>query len=421
MLGYTAFYPLPNAAFSAPGVLKEDFEQAPIGSGPFKMKGTWQHDAKIEVETLRRLPGHQAQGRRRRASRSTSSPTAAYADLLADNLDVHARTIPTESLATAAERPGRPVQARARRRTFQFLAFPTFDKDFSNADVRKAISMAIDRDEITKSIFKGSQTAGPLVRLAGRRRLPRGHLRRRPCKFNPTEAKELYRPPAARRRSSISYNADGGHKEWVDATCNQLKANLGVDVRRRGRAEVRRPADQGRAEEAESASFRMGWVMDYPSMENYLGPLYTHQRLVELLRLQQPGVRQRWSRRAPRRQDAGRRRSRSTRQAEDILAKDMPVIPLRFGQNNFGHSTKVKNVEMDLFSRVDLDQDRSQSTELTMVRAARRQPGADRPRGRPQLRTRRGDASSPGRTHVSDISGTKGCCPATFRTFRRDC
>ncbi len=32
----------------------------------------------------------------------------------------------------------------------------------------------------------------------------------------------------------------------------------------------------------------------------------------------------------------------------------MPVIPLRYGQNVFGHSTKVKNVEMDLFNRVDL-------------------------------------------------------------------
>ena len=27
------------------------------------------------------------------------------------------------------------------------------------------------------------------------------------------------------------------------------------------------------------------------------------------------------------------------------------MIPLRFGQNNFGHSTKVKNVEIDLFSQ----------------------------------------------------------------------
>jgi peptide/nickel transport system substrate-binding protein/oligopeptide transport system substrate-binding protein len=41
-------------------------------------------------------------------------------------------------------------------------------------------------------------------------------------------------------------------------------------------------------------------------------------------------------------------------QAEDILAREMPVVPLRYGRNNFGHSTRVKNVEMDLFFRTEL-------------------------------------------------------------------
>ena len=41
-------------------------------------------------------------------------------------------------------------------------------------------------------------------------------------------------------------------------------------------------------------------------------------------------------------------------QAEDILAKDLPVLPLRFGQNNYGFSTNVKNVKFDQFSRLDL-------------------------------------------------------------------
>ena len=66
MLGYTAFYPLPNAAFSAPGVLKDAYEQAPIGQGPFKMKGTWQHDSKIDVERYDAYPGEKpkVEGRR---------------------------------------------------------------------------------------------------------------------------------------------------------------------------------------------------------------------------------------------------------------------------------------------------------------------------------------------------------------------
>ena len=41
-------------------------------------------------------------------------------------------------------------------------------------------------------------------------------------------------------------------------------------------------------------------------------------------------------------------------QAEDVLAKDMPVIPLRFGQNNFVYSTNVANVSVDLFGNVNI-------------------------------------------------------------------
>jgi peptide/nickel transport system substrate-binding protein/oligopeptide transport system substrate-binding protein len=32
----------------------------------------------------------------------------------------------------------------------------------------------------------------------------------------------------------------------------------------------------------------------------------------------------------------------------------MPVIPMRFERNNFGHSARVKSVQMDLFRRVVL-------------------------------------------------------------------
>jgi peptide/nickel transport system substrate-binding protein/oligopeptide transport system substrate-binding protein len=40
--------------------------------------------------------------------------------------------------------------------------------------------------------------------------------------------------------------------------------------------------------------------------------------------------------------------------AEDILAQELPMLPLRFGRNNFAHSTGVKNVSMDLFNTVEL-------------------------------------------------------------------
>ncbi|CCH21277.1 peptide ABC transporter substrate-binding protein [Micromonospora lupini] len=347
MLGYTAFYPMPEAAFSAPGVLKDSYEQAPIGQGPFKMKGTWQHDSKIDVERYDAYPGEKAKVQNIEF-RIYQQLTAAYADVLADNLDV-LPTIPSESLSTAPTDLGDRYQTSPMS-SFQFLAFPTFDKDYANPDVRKAISMAIDRDEITKSVFKGSQqSARSFVSpvLPGYRENTAGKA----GEFNPTEAKKLYQAAGGPKKIVISYNGDGGHKDWVDATVNQLKANLGVDAV--GVAEPKFADLLTKVEKKTPVgAFRMGWVMDYPTMEDYLGPLYSTNGSSnyygysnpEFDKLVKEGS-------AAKTQDEA---IAKYQQAEDILAKDMPVIPLRFGENVFGHSSKVKNVQMDLFQRVNL-------------------------------------------------------------------
>ncbi|MEN3611378.1 peptide ABC transporter substrate-binding protein [Plantactinospora sp. ZYX-F-223] len=347
VLGYTAFYPLPAAAFSAPGVIKDGYEDAPIGNGPFKMKGTWQHDAKVEVERYDAFPGEKPKiaGAEFRIYQQL---TAAYADVLSDNLDVDV-TVPTENLSTAATDLGDRFQ-QSQNSSFQFVAFPTFQKEFSKPDVRKAISMAIDRDEITKSIFKESQISArsfvsPVV--AGYRDDTCGEA----CEFNPAKAKELYQAAGGPAELKITYNGDGGHKDWVDATCNQLKANLGVECV--GAAEPKFSDLLTKVEGKQPVGLiRMGWLMDYPSMENYLGPLYTTNGSSnyygysnpEFDRLVQEGTT------AATPDEAVKK----YQQAEDILAAEMPVIPLRFGQNVYAHSTRVKNVEVDLFQVVDM-------------------------------------------------------------------
>ncbi|GIH04423.1 peptide ABC transporter substrate-binding protein [Rhizocola hellebori] len=352
LLGYTAFYPLPKAAFEDPAasplVLKKDFEQAPIGNGPFKMKGAWQHDSKIEVERFADFKG---------AAPKIGGVTfpiyqnsqAEYADLQANNLDV-VKTIPTEALSTVQGDLGDRFQ-QSPASTFQFLAFPTFDPRFSKPEVRKAISQAIDREEIVNAVFQGSQKAAysfvsPVV--AGYRDKSCGAA----CDFKPAEAKAAYAAAGGPKSLNISYNADGGHKQWVDATCNQLKANLGVECVGTPEAKF---ADllQNVEDKKDVGMFRMGWVMDYPSMENYLNPLYSTNGSsnyygysnAEFDNLVKQGSAAATSDEA----------IKKYQQAEDLLARDMPVLPLRFGQNNFGHSTKVKNVSMDLFNRVDLN------------------------------------------------------------------
>ena len=87
-------------------------------------------------------------------------------------------------------------------------------------------------------------------------------------------------------------------------------------------------------------------------MSDDLGPLYTTGGSSNYFGYSNPNVRPvgRRGQREPTRAAA----TASMQPAEDILAKDLPVIPMFFGQNNFVSSTNVDNVAMDLFQNVNL-------------------------------------------------------------------
>jgi oligopeptide transport system substrate-binding protein len=347
VLGYTAFYPLPNAAFSSPGVLKAGFEDAPIGNGPFKVKGTWQHDSQIQVVKVDNFKGTvpKIDGVTWKIYQDQQSE---YADLVAGNVDVQTQ-IPIESLGSASGDLGDRFQ-KSPNSSFQFVGFPTFQKEFQNVDVRRAISMAVNRQEMTDQIFLGSQTpatsfVSPVV--AGYRPNSCGDN----CKYDPVKAKQLYQQAGGPATIQITYNVDGGHKAWVDAMCNQIKASLGVNCS--GAGEPKFADLLTKAQKKDPVGLiRLGWTMDYPLMENYLGPLYTTTGSSNYYGYSNPAFDSLVSEGSAAKTPADA--IKKWQQAEDILVHDMPVIPLRFGQNVFGHSERTTNVNVDLFQKVDL-------------------------------------------------------------------
>ena len=347
MLGDTAFYPLPTTAWKEPGVLADGFEDAIVGQGPFKLKGGWRDKSAIEVERYDAYPGDKpsVDGA---AFRVYDNLAKAYEDVRDGDLDV-IRTIPAERVTTAAKdldgRAGSSPDS-----TIQFLAFPAFLPAFFKGSVRRAISMAIDRDAMVTSVFHGAQQparsfVAPVV--TGYRENSCGPA----CQFDPAEAKRLYTEAEGPATLEISYNDDGGHKAWVEATCAQLQANLGVQCT--AVAEPHFGDLLAKVEEHKTAGmFRMGWPMDYPSMESYLAPLYSTAGSSNYA-----GYRNaRFDSLVNDAMQASDERTtiKKYQEAEDILARDMPVIPLRFGQNNYGYSGRVKGVELDVYGRLSL-------------------------------------------------------------------
>ena len=319
-----------------------------IGDGPFKMRDVWAHDQSIEVERYPAYPGTKPKIGKI-DFKIYQDLTTAYSDTLTNTLDV-LPDVPTANLATAAAHFGKRYRHSASS-AFPFLAFPTYDPDYANVNVRKAISMAIDRDQVVKSVFAGSQTAAhsfvsPV--LPGYRANTCGAA----CQYNPAAAKELYKQNNGPGKVQITYNADGGHREWVEATCNQIARNLGVKCVAQAEAKLADLLPKLRTKSPGVGMFRLGWVMDYPSMEDYLTPLYSTNGASNYYGYSNPQFDQLVAQGSQ--QPSAQAAIRFYQQAEDVLAKDMPVIPLRFGQNNFVYSTNVANVSVDLFGDVNL-------------------------------------------------------------------
>ncbi|MGD9482509.1 ABC transporter substrate-binding protein [Streptomyces sp. TRM70308] len=347
LLGYTVFYPMPEVAFDD----VEAYEEAPIGQGPFKMDGEWQHDQLVSVTAYEDYKLGDKPKIDAIDFKIYQDQNTAYNDLLAGNLDI-LRTIPTEVMGTAQSDLGDRYKTSPAS-TFQFLAYPTYEDAYEDVRVRKAISMAIDRDQIVDVVFQGSQEAArsfvsPVV--GGYRENTCGEA----CKFDPEAAKALLDEAGGFKGDKIEfgYNADGGHKQWVDATCDQIRKNLDLECVGTPIPKFAELLTQVENEQF-GGPFRMGWIMDYPSMENYLGPLfstggssnYYGYSNEEFDKLVADG-------RAAKTEEEA---IEIWQKAEDILAEDMPVIPLRFGKNVFGHSESVNGVEIDLYNNVVLD------------------------------------------------------------------
>jgi ABC-type transport system substrate-binding protein len=92
--------------------------------------------------------------------------------------------------------------------------------------------------------------------------------------------------------------------------------------------------------------------MNYPLMESYLAPVYGTGGAANVHGYSNPAFDSLVAQGSAATTPAGA--VAKWQEAEDVLARDMPVIPLFFGQNTYGHSKRVTNVAIDPARRLDL-------------------------------------------------------------------
>ncbi|MFI0237291.1 ABC transporter substrate-binding protein [Streptomyces sp. NPDC016845] len=349
-LGYAAFAPLPKVFFDD----HDSYVGKPVGNGPYTVD-SYQKGSQMSLRKWDKYPGDDKAQNGGVDLKVYTDNNTAYTDLTAGNLDL-VDDVPASQLSNAdSDLSGRYINTPAG--IIQTLAFPFYDSDWNKSDsdkVRKGLSMAINRKQITESIFQKTRTPATdwtspvLGEDGGYKKGLCGEF----CDYNPDEAKKLVKEGGGipGGQVKIGYNADtGSHKEWVDAVCNSINNALGNDKACVGSptgtfADFRNKITDKKM----TGPFRAGWQMDYPLIQNFLQPLYytnassndghwSNKEFDSLV------------------DKANGESDQATavktfQQAQEVVRDNMAAIPLWYQNGSAGYSDKVSDVALNPFS-----------------------------------------------------------------------
>ena len=360
LLGKPAFMPLPKVAFGN----FEEFAAKPIGNGPYQMAGPWRHDGNIELTryddyTKRRERTGEADDAAADEDEDDveyrggmfeaevqdltykiySDPGAAYRDLQEGKLDVMP-SVPATRFEEAQEDFGSRFVFRPGT-TMTYLGFPLYNDRFDDPRLRRAISMAIDREKIVEEFFAGVYTpAASLVSPALSR------AQEQPCAdwcdFQPERARQLFEAAGGYDGTLRLWYSAGSHdRRWMQAVATMLERHLGIDeveLRSRDSAAYTNAV----SEQEMSAPWRFAWSPGYPSQHAYLASMFTtggdandtgyaNERVDTLVR---QGAHA----------DSMDKAMDYYHHAENIVLGDMPVVPLWVHNTNAAHSSYVSGV-----------------------------------------------------------------------------
>lgn len=202
----------------------------------------------------------------------------------------------------------------------QYLGFDIRQPPFDDVRVRRAFSLAIDRDKITTVVWKGMRLPAEGIVPPG---MPGFGRDERLVRYDAQEARRLisesqYRDVAALPPVTLSISGSGTQlPPVIKAIVAMYKENLGVEVA------VERSDD---VLAGKPQFFSLGWIADYPDPEDFLDILFHSQSGLNRMHYSNPDL-DRLLEQARVEGDSARR-MRLYQQAEAIIVADAPWVPL---------------------------------------------------------------------------------------------
>ncbi|QWT17196.1 ABC transporter substrate-binding protein [Collinsella sp. zg1085] len=357
VVSHIALSPVPKVADTE----VETYYYAPVGNGPFKMDGKWEDGQYIHLMRNDDYYGSKAKISAIHFNLFKDVETA-FKEFQAGNLDLVDVPVP-QIESTKKDRgvskdgynmsDGQRMLMGAQPATYYLLLNVT-KAPFNNADLRRGVSLAINRAAITDTIFKGSRTpAGGLIPpgIDGYREGAWPY-----AKYDVAKANEYLDKVAPMNGDSrginltLSYNQDGGHKEIMESIIGDL-AKVGVTVT------SDTPDWTALLTQYQEGNFefgRLGWTADYPIMDNFLYPLlhtdslegdnrsgYSNPEFDKMVNEARTTI------------DAAER-IKKMQAADDMAGEDSPVIPIMYYCALYAGSDRVKKLYCNPQKQIDM-------------------------------------------------------------------
>lgn len=360
VVAHPALGPVPRAAWRAD---RAGFLQRPIGNGPFRMDGSWQHNKFIRVARFDGWQGGLAPAIVDEVLFPISDPDTAYLAFQQGRRDFSA--LPPGALAEASRQfpassedgyhgPGLLLGPTP---VLYFLGFNVTQPPFGDVAVRRAVSMAIDREALRAATLEGNIS---IARAAAPPPIPGARDNAcGACEHNLAEARKIFAERGI-TEMELWLNRGGGHEQVAQRISQDLAA-AGVGLR--VRSEPPQPDGSFGAyldilSSGDAGMFRFGWSAEYPTMDAALSPLFDSRSTPSsggqnYMRYASPEV----DALIDQARAAGDEptRHRLYQQVEDLaLDRDQVIVPLFTYRHRYVAADRVENLYLSPFGLVNL-------------------------------------------------------------------
>jgi oligopeptide transport system substrate-binding protein len=286
VVGHPALSPVPKEEVEKD---PKAFLEKPIGNGPFMMTEPWAHQQSIKTKAFADYYGAKpnVDGVTFKIFKDDES---AYTDFKQGNLDFC--TIPVGQIKAAQAaygtspdgytmNPGKQVILGSELSTY-YIWMNCKDQYLKNDKLRKAISLALNRQAICDVVYEGT-------RLPATGPVPEGIVgyQKDSWPYNKYDVKAAekmladagYPGGAGLPELSLAFNTGRGH-EKVMAMIQADLAKIGVKVKVDGKPWETYSSEWMKVKDGQFLStdphqlMRLGWLADYPIMDNFLYPMF---------------------------------------------------------------------------------------------------------------------------------------------------